>query len=67
MLLCYGISTSSSLLDGAVARQHLAAPASGQPTLALRSSADHGSVGAHGTVDEIGGVDGLAELYLASR
>ena len=28
---------------------------------------DHGSVGAHGTVDEIGGVDGLAELYLASR
>jgi len=28
---------------------------------------DHGSVGAQGTVAEIGGVDGLAELYLASR
>ena len=28
---------------------------------------DHGSVGAHGTVDEIGGVEGLAELYLAHR
>jgi branched-chain amino acid transport system ATP-binding protein len=28
---------------------------------------DHGSVGAAGTVDEIGGVEGLADLYLASR
>jgi branched-chain amino acid transport system ATP-binding protein len=28
---------------------------------------DHGNVGAHGTIEEIGGVDGLAERYLASR
>jgi branched-chain amino acid transport system ATP-binding protein len=28
---------------------------------------EHGAVGAQGTVDDIGGVEGLAELYLASR
>jgi branched-chain amino acid transport system ATP-binding protein len=28
---------------------------------------DHGAIGAHGTVDEIGGVEGLAEMYLATR
>jgi branched-chain amino acid transport system ATP-binding protein len=28
---------------------------------------ERGAVGAQGTVDDIGGVDGLAELYLASR
>ncbi len=28
---------------------------------------DHGRVGAEGTVDDIGGVDGLAERYLATR
>jgi len=28
---------------------------------------DHGTVGAQGTIDDIGGVDGLAERYLATR
>jgi hypothetical protein len=27
----------------------------------------HGNVGAEGTIDDIGGVDGLAERYLATR
>jgi len=28
---------------------------------------EHGTVGAHGTIDDIGGVDGLAARYLAAR